>query len=267
MEKICEHLYRFTYPRFFSTHCYVVETGKNIFVIDTYMGPGAIGDMTAAVERMRRGRNLYVINTHHHFDHIWGNCAFEDAVIVGHRQCRDLVMKGGADTLRELGGANPDWVEGEVSLEPPELIFEDRLHFEDGGCTVTLEHFPGHTSDSLIVWLEPMHVCIAGDSVEYPFPTVWEEGGNYGLSVYISNLERLLERRPEKIFPGHGRRTDPELAEDNIFYLKMLQKGLRLGLEYFSPYKCLPQKNIAFQDFYMDVHRSNIRSAAAFLEE
>src|SRR3954452_15122721 len=47
--------------------------------------------MLDAIHAVTPQRVRTLVNTHHHGDHTNGNCLFTDAVVVGHRNCREGV--------------------------------------------------------------------------------------------------------------------------------------------------------------------------------
>ena len=45
----------------------------------------------------------YIINTHHHADHSWGNSYFPEAVVIGHSLCRELMLTKSRSALEKPG--------------------------------------------------------------------------------------------------------------------------------------------------------------------
>ena len=99
-------------------------------------------------------RRVVVVNTHHHWDHVYGNAAFSDVDIVAQRGCPRLI------TAQSLSGSET------IPLEPPEgvplptITFGDRLLYADEAENVNLLHTPGHTEDSLVVYLAQARVLL-----------------------------------------------------------------------------------------------------------
>jgi hypothetical protein len=91
-----------------------------------------------------------VVNTHHHADHTLGNWLLAGAEIVGHRLCREEVLRAGLIATALFSG--PDY--GHLEVAPPTLTFEDRLTLHVGAVRVELEFVgPAHTLGDLVVWL------------------------------------------------------------------------------------------------------------------
>ncbi|UCE08453.1 MAG: MBL fold metallo-hydrolase, partial [bacterium] len=65
-----------------------LASSKGLVVVDVTGSPFTASLMRKTIEK-EFGRNdfTYVINTHYHWDHAWGNQVFPEAVIVGHESC------------------------------------------------------------------------------------------------------------------------------------------------------------------------------------
>ncbi|HET6496748.1 MAG TPA: MBL fold metallo-hydrolase, partial [Thermoleophilia bacterium] len=144
----------------------VVFTQRRAFVIDTLTQPA---DMEPARALLREGgvsRRLAVINTHHHWDHVYGNAAFAGEDIVGHHSCPGLLAA-------QLAGDSPPAPPAPAAGVPlPCLTFDTRLTYADGAEVVRLVHAPGHSEDSIIVFLSGARILFAGDALEWPFPSM-----------------------------------------------------------------------------------------------
>lgn len=127
------------------------------FVIDTGVGGGSVQPVLDAL----KGRNkpLIVVNTHCHWDHIWGNWAFRGATIVSHPLCRALEDKHWDAAYEEYKQA----ADGEVHKCLPNLVFENELYFPEDG--VRLFFAPGHSGDDIHLYDEIDRVLYAGDNI------------------------------------------------------------------------------------------------------
>jgi glyoxylase-like metal-dependent hydrolase (beta-lactamase superfamily II) len=125
-----------------------------------------------------------LVYTHHHWDHVWGACAWPGVEIVGHAAGLPLLEQEAARPwshgyLRSEVAANPllepsfsararampDW-DG-FTILPPHRTFTDRL---DLTGDVRLRHVGGqHAPDSLVVEVPDSGVLLLGDSF-YPPP-------------------------------------------------------------------------------------------------
>ncbi|NIV29462.1 MAG: MBL fold metallo-hydrolase, partial [Anaerolineae bacterium] len=62
----------------------------------------------------------YVINTHHHADHVYGSYLFPEAELIAHRQCRDILLKVGEESLAQAKAQTA--VLAPVELRIPQLV-------------------------------------------------------------------------------------------------------------------------------------------------
>ena len=122
---------------------YVIYGDEIVFVCDTSCGPDSMIPVLKHIEKMgASSKDVVVFNTHFHYDHIWGNSSFPDAMIISHNLCRDEMPVHHGEALKNYG----DHVRGDVELVLPNVVFDERLEFVEEG--VVFFHSPGHTADS-----------------------------------------------------------------------------------------------------------------------
>jgi cyclase len=161
-----------------------------------------------------------LVNTHHHGDHTNGNCLFADAVVVGHRNCRDGVRAQVIGGLDAVFGA-VDW--GDLQIRPPTVTFEDRLDLYAGDRRVELHHLgtPAHTTGDVVAWLPDDGVLFAGDLVfngGTPFVLMGSVDGA------IEACDRVREFGATTIVPGHGEPCGPAVVDDVQRYLRFVRE-------------------------------------------
>jgi glyoxylase-like metal-dependent hydrolase (beta-lactamase superfamily II) len=202
---------------------------------------------------------VLVIDSHHHWDHVYGNAAFARHDILAHRSCRRLM-------------ASRSYAEDEsIPLPPPEgvplptLTFGDRMTFVDEGATLHVIHTPGHSEDSLVAYLEEARLLLAGDTLEWPLPNLCQRDG---YASYVRTLRQLKQLPATRILPGHGPVMGKEIIDANQQYLEGLYEAVRaakqngvgrqqldLPAEWFLP------EGVVLSEFYAEAHRANVEWA------
>jgi glyoxylase-like metal-dependent hydrolase (beta-lactamase superfamily II) len=195
----------------------VVFTSSRVFVIDTLTQPHDMEPVVDLVAERGGGRRVVVVNSHHHWDHVYGNAAFPGADIVAQRACPRLIT---AQTLSRSETVPLPPAEG-VPL--PSITFGDRLLYSDDEESVHLLHSPGHTEDSLVVYLERARLLVAGDTVEWPLPGLCLRDG---LDTWVGTLRRLKQLPVEYVVPAHGPTMDKALIDANEYYLTGLYEAV-----------------------------------------
>ncbi len=200
-------------PFYTTTHLIFGE--HRVYVCDSFLGPKSMEEIAKIIkDEGADDKPVVVFNSHADWDHIWGNCYFKDAMILGHEQCRVRINEEGEAELEKNG----EHQQGEVILTPPTVVFEDKYIFEDDG----MEFFysPGHTFDSASCYDHREGVLFVGDNVESDIPCVT----SLDIDTYINTLQSYLERDWEFLVLGHDPvQSDDKLIQDNLDYLRLLK--------------------------------------------
>ncbi|MZP31092.1 MBL fold metallo-hydrolase [Heliobacterium undosum] len=219
---------------YLTTAALLLLPGCNI-IVDTMELPSRMEPIQSYLrEKGRETHPLWVINSHHHWDHVWGNSAFSGCPIIAHEFCRRRLESGGEEVLEQYRAKDKRY--GEVSLVLPGITFTDRMLLRDGDCRVDLLHFPGHTDDSLLVYLPGEGLLLAGDSLEDPFPMLEWEGGT---ERYLLNLLTLRGKAIKTVVPGHGPLSGPELIDRNLHYIRQVWRLARAAVRRKEPLESL----------------------------
>jgi len=159
-----------------------------------------------------------IVYTHHHWDHVFGACAF-DATIVAHTLCKQILVEQaqkpwGVEYLQAEIQKNPkrqvsftalkraikDW--GAFKIIIPEVVFKRSKVLYLGNLRVELQHVGGnHAEDSIVVKVPEEGVMFLGDCF-YP-PPLHLRGTD--ISVSITMLSSLEDEAYSLYIDGHGK--------------------------------------------------------------
>jgi glyoxylase-like metal-dependent hydrolase (beta-lactamase superfamily II) len=170
---------------------------------------------------------LIVANTHHHYDHSFGNAAFLPGDMWGHERCAARMRSNARTTQFALAAAMPEVAQEytDTNITPPNKTFRDRVTVELGNRKVSLVHFGrGHTDNDIVVLVPDVHAVFAGDLVEQGGPPSFED--SFPLD-WPGTLGRLLDFADGPIVPGHGEVVGRAFVEGQLADLSALAQLAR----------------------------------------
>lgn len=190
----------------------VVRGGEGLLVVDTRSSHREADEIIADLAAFGPRPVRWVVNTHAHFDHTFGNYRFgpESAVnvpIYGHERVpahhdryeRAMLARWIADGEEPL----EDW-KAVVITAPTELVGE-RTSLDLGERVVEMRHLGrGHTDNDLLIHVPDAATWLVGDLVEESGPPMYGSG-SFPLE-WPGTLATLCEQLEEgaTVVPGHG---------------------------------------------------------------
>jgi glyoxylase-like metal-dependent hydrolase (beta-lactamase superfamily II) len=154
---------------------------------------------------------------------------FPQADVVAHALCRTLLTQIGVPALEEVRVEESELED--VVLRLPGITFEDgELGLRLGGRLIRLIHAPGHTEDSVMVYVEDDRVLFAADTI-MPVPSI-VDGDMDALRV---SLQKVAELPIENMVQGHGevilRGEVKGIVETSLGYLDTIEAKVARALE------------------------------------
>ncbi|MFA5900143.1 MAG: quinoprotein relay system zinc metallohydrolase 2 [Hyphomicrobium sp.] len=243
----------------------------SVAVIDTLGSAKAAGDMRAAIKSITDRPIRYVINSHMHPDHVFGNAAFKgDGVqFVGHHKLlRGLDQRAGSYLAGSKAMMGEDAFAGsEVVL--PTLSVDDRLTLDLGGRKLELEaQSVAHTDNDLIITDSATGTLFLGDLLfSGHIPTL-----DGSLRGWLALIEQLDRHEPARVVPGHGPHamTLPEAMGDEQRYWSTVAADVRQlikeGRSMTEATKTAGQSERGKWEMFDQYHVRNVTAAYAELE-
>jgi cyclase len=235
-------------------------------VIDTLAIPEETLQIRDFIEQELNLPVRYVIDTHYHADHAWGNCFFTGATIIAHALSRKQLATKGQQSLIEARKQNPSFRKAKIVL--PQLTFEESyLILRVGKKTLSMFSLPGPCSDNIGVLVEEDRVLFAGDAF-MALPYIVD--GN--IDDTIASLKKISKMGLENVVPGHGdivlRGEIDGMVKDNLAYLSALRKAVRKAARRKYPQEILfdigvedcGKSRVLIGGLAEELHRRNLRA-------
>ncbi len=235
-ERVSENVYWFQSDIYAQVSAGAIAGPQWAVVIDTLM-PQETLEIRSFIEQKLNLPVRYVINTHHHADHSWGNCFFPNATVIGHELCRQLLLNRSLAALEAASQDNPLY--RQLKIVPPTITFkEGSFNMKVGKKHLKLFPAPGHSSDGISVLIEEDRILFAGD-VFMPVPFIVEGD----LDQFIETTNTIASLGLENIIQGHGdiilRGEIEEKSKENITYLRAISKAVRTAMRRKNPLEVL----------------------------
>jgi quinoprotein relay system zinc metallohydrolase 2 len=199
-----------------------------VAVIDTLGSAVAGRELRDAIRAVTDKPIRYVINTHMHPDHVFGNAAFKEdnPAFVGHyKLARGLGTRADRYLAINKQMLGEDAFAG-IEIIPPTIAVENSLSLDLGGRTLVLEtQATAHTDNDLTVTDTATDTLFLGDLLfSVHVPTL--DGSIRGWQAL---LDRLAGKKAARVIPGHGPHAMelPEALEPEQRYLAAIAGDVR----------------------------------------
>lgn len=240
-----------------------VDLGEEVLVFDAFSTPFAAKELKYQAEALTGKKVKYLVNSHYHGDHVFGNQVFQDTVIIStsltRQWCKEQNMmkeleKEQEEMKRYLDNLltqientiNPiiksslfnQYEEMSKVLEAlplfktvlPMVTFENNLVIHGSKRKVELFCFGGgHTISDTFMYLPEDKIAFMGDLIteEMHVPI-------YNPNEFVRILKEVKEMDIESVLPGHGNMGSLELFDQLISYISYMiekvQEAHRNGL-------------------------------------
>jgi glyoxylase-like metal-dependent hydrolase (beta-lactamase superfamily II) len=214
----------------------IILTDTEAMVIDSEITPAAaralIADLKAVTDKPVR----YVVDSHYHYDHAFGNQVFGPEVqIIGHENTRKRLLGNTMEQYTYLSSVEPvparvaalneriaketdpqqkaalerqianslAYLEQvkEIKVTPPGVTLDRKMTLFRGGREIQILYFGrGHTDTDVVVYLPKERIVCTGDLME----SVISYMGDAYAEEWPATLDRLMALDFDTVMPGHG---------------------------------------------------------------
>ena len=221
-----------------------IITAPGMVLIDTPFIPAEIKQWGEQVAKLSPKGIRYVINTHHHFDHVLGNGTYCPHIIAHESTYQELLKPDG--TMRRFFIPHHEELTSEVKEQIyripvvlPNITFRDHLWLHLGDVNLELWHTGGHSDSSIYIYVVEDRVLFTGD-VFQPSSQPYMGQGNFRLWMKV--LAETEKMDFDVIVPGH----DPVCGRDRIkplltFFRQMWHRVQKLQQEGVSRARVIKQ--------------------------
>lgn len=202
-----------------------------IAVIDSGGSPEQGKALRQTIEATTATPICYVINTHVHPDHIYGNLAFKQPGVqfVGHHKLQQA-MAMRAPYYTEKAASDLGFALSPEHFVPPDIPVKDSLELDLGGRTLRLTAHPtAHTDNDLSIFDTKTQTLWLGDLLFMGHIPVVDGS----LNGWLGEIEKLRALPARQVIPGHGPVTAawPLALVGEESYLRRLQTDIRAAIK------------------------------------
>ena len=211
----------------------IVVGNHGTLVIDTGLGERNGATVVRVAQKLAKGPNLYLTNTHYHSEHTSGEQAFPANTVILRLALQQEEMNkrvaAHLDAFRNMSAQNKDLLQ-DVKFRTPDILFDREMKLDLGGVTARLFWLgAAHTKGDMLIFVEEDSVLLPGDIVEKNlFPIMPNEDSS--VKGWLAILDQLEILKPRVIAPDHGAPvTDAsEIGKERAYLLDLQARASEL---------------------------------------
>jgi glyoxylase-like metal-dependent hydrolase (beta-lactamase superfamily II) len=207
--EVADRVFVLRYPELDVNSVLVAGDGAALLA-DTLATAAQAAELRNAVARITTAP-LTVLNTHHHFDHSFGNAtvAGQTAPIWAHPRCAELLREHSGRIAHLAAREFPQLAPGlaDTPLRAPDHEVHESTRLDVGGRAVELRYFGrGHTDNDVVAFVPDAGVTIAGDLIEVGAPPSFGDSWPLEWALTLGTaLDAAEQAGAAQVFvPGHG---------------------------------------------------------------
>lgn len=210
-----------------SNHVWVVF--KDYVVVIDANFPKEAGDVLADIKKTTDKPIKYVLDTHHHGDHAYGNAVWAKAgaKILSSKHCARLLKTSGPAAWLDAAKTRKDVADSE--LKQVDEVFDEKLVIEDDTQKIEFLYLGhAHTSGDAVAYLPKHKILCTGDAcVNGAFNYM----GHSNSASWIQCLEKMEKLDVRFVCPGHGAVATRELFGKQKRYFADMRAHVQKGID------------------------------------
>ena len=233
------------------------DLGNYLVIFDTLMDPYATDDLIKASKEFTKKDPSFLINSHYHMDHLFGNRKFPiETPIISCSETLSVYHKNLEDTLKRFKGiatqelkrikeeikkeTNSDKIlemnndintyneilEPNFELRPPDFILNDSIIIEGTKNKVQIIYIgDGHTTGDMIAYFEKEKIVFMGDllfeETDPNWATTTDPAPNPANPQRLCDtLINYMEKDIDTYIPGHGKICSKKILQENAEFFE-----------------------------------------------
>lgn len=242
VQKVSDNIYVLT-DKDMEMNSTLIIGKKDCILVDTRQNISLAKESQSAVKSITHKPIKYLINTHYHGDHTFGNQLFVEVQdIIGHKNTRATLLETGEqhkDFFRDFFGVSGT---DEVVITPPTRTFENELSIQFDNMTIKIFHTDNaHTDTDCFIYIPEQKLLITGDL--FNNRTIGFTGDpQCSLRGWIKAIQEMEALDIKTVIPGHGSFGK---KEDLIVYRQYFEKLQTVAKQEFEKGKTLEEMKVS----------------------
>jgi cyclase len=182
-------------------------TDAGVLVIDTRQHPRAGEELLAEIRKVTDKPIKWVINSHFHGDHNFGNAPFRatGATFVAQQETARIIPKVLPKEMARRQGyfKSHNYDPTEVKLDPPDVTFDNQMTIRLGGRQVQLLYFgPGQQAgDTFVLFPHARTLFTPGSFAQHSMPNMLFTPS---VENWLKLLDQVAAMDVDRLLPAHG---------------------------------------------------------------
>jgi len=247
-----------------ATNSGFIISEERVMVIDSLMTPSLAGQVRSAIRNITKSPIRYLINTHFHGDHVFGNQYFQPAPIIAHHNCRtELSEKFDASMARYMQRTELIPELEQIQMTLPDVTFDDTMTIMLGDREIQLKyHGRAHSNSDITIYLPEDKLLYIGDLAVHKTLPAFPDGH---ITKWVDVMSHVSKIDANTIVPGHGPVGGRAEFEESKALLELLNTEIKRGFDQgLSEEDTAKQVNVSDFSSFMNHDRIGLITSMAY---